>query len=104
MSAIRVGRRAFIKTAPRRSNLATLNGASIYIVAKRQKDKIKDDRAEPMYLDIDHAPLPAGPAGGFLLFLNMSDAIMKYSKSQNLAKDLLRWIHQKENYERWFLT
>jgi multiple sugar transport system substrate-binding protein len=83
---------------------ATLNGASIYIVAKRQKDKIKDDRGEPMYLDIDHAPLPAGPAGGFLLFLNMSDAIMKYSKSQKLAKDLLRWIHRKENYERWFLT
>ena len=27
---------------------ATLNGASIYIVAKRQKDKIKDDKGEPM--------------------------------------------------------
>src|SRR3989442_430048 len=26
---------------------ATLNGASIYIVAKRQKDKIKDDKGEP---------------------------------------------------------
>jgi len=25
---------------------ATLNGASIYIVAKRQKDKIKDDKGE----------------------------------------------------------
>jgi multiple sugar transport system substrate-binding protein len=42
---------------------ATLNGASIYIVAKRQKDKIKDDKGEPMWTDIDHAPLPAGPAG-----------------------------------------
>ena len=28
---------------------ATLNGASIYIVAKRQKDKIKDDKGEPMW-------------------------------------------------------
>jgi multiple sugar transport system substrate-binding protein len=83
---------------------ATLNGASIYILAKRQQDKIKDERGEPMYLDIDHAPLPRGPAGGFLLFLNMSDAIMKYSRSQKLAKDFLRWIHRKENYERWFLT
>ena len=27
---------------------ATLNGASIYIVAKRQKDKIKDDKGEPL--------------------------------------------------------
>ncbi len=43
---------------------ATLNGASIYLVAKRQKEKIKDDKGEPMWTDIDHAPLPAGPAGG----------------------------------------
>ncbi|HEY7204750.1 MAG TPA: extracellular solute-binding protein [Methylomirabilota bacterium] len=83
---------------------ATLNGASIYLVAKRQKDKIKDDRGEPMWTDIDHAPLPAGPAGAYLLFLNHSDAIMKYSKNQKLAKDFLRWMHKKENYEKWFLT
>src|SRR6185503_8587685 len=65
---------------------ATLNGASIYIVAKRQKDKIKDDKGEPLWTDIDHAPLPAGPAGAYLLFLNQSDAIMKYSKNPKLAK------------------
>jgi multiple sugar transport system substrate-binding protein len=58
---------------------ATLNGASIYIVAKRQKDKIKDDKGEPMWTDIDHAPLPEGPAGRYLLFLN-------------------------ENYGKWFAT
>ncbi|MEK7370814.1 MAG: extracellular solute-binding protein, partial [candidate division NC10 bacterium] len=29
---------------------ATLNGASIYIVAKRQKDKLKDEKGEPLYL------------------------------------------------------
>jgi multiple sugar transport system substrate-binding protein len=83
---------------------ATLNGASIYIVAKRQKEKIKDDKGEPMFQDIDHAPLPAGPAGGFLLFLNHSHAVMKYSKNQKLAKDFLRWLHKKENYEKWFQT
>jgi len=83
---------------------ATLNGASIYIVAKRQKDKIKDEKGEPMWQDIDHAPLPAGPAGAFLLFLNHSHAVMKYSKNQKLAKDFLRWLHKKENYEKWFLT
>jgi multiple sugar transport system substrate-binding protein len=81
---------------------ATLNGASIYIVAKRQKDKIKDDKGEPMFQDIDHAPLPAGPAGAYLLFLNQSNAIMKYSKNQKLAKDFLRWVHKKENYGKWF--
>jgi multiple sugar transport system substrate-binding protein len=83
---------------------ATLNGASIYLVAKRQKDKIKDDRGEPMWTDIDHAPLPTGPAGGFLLFLNQSHAVMKYSKNQKLAKDLLTWVHKQENYGKWFTT
>ncbi len=83
---------------------ASLNGASIYIVAKRQKDKIKDDKGEPLWQDIDHAPLPAGPAGGYLLFLNHADSIMKYSKNQKLAKDFIRWIHKKENYEKWFQT
>jgi multiple sugar transport system substrate-binding protein len=83
---------------------ATLNGASIYLVAKRQKDKIKDDKGEPMWQDIDHAPLPAGPSGACLLFLNHSDAIMKYSRNQKLAKDFLRWAHKPENYGKWFAT
>jgi len=83
---------------------ATLNGASIYIVAKRQKDKIKDDKGEPMFQDIDHAPLPAGPGGAYLLFLNQSDAVMKYSKNQKLAKDFLTWVHKPENYGKWFAS
>src|SRR5437762_3957332 len=83
---------------------ATLNGASIYIVAKRKRDAIKDEKGEPMWQDIDHAPLPAGPTGAYLLFLNQSHAVMKYSKNQKLAKDFLRWLHKKENYEKWFQT
>ena len=43
---------------------ATLNGASIYIVAKRQKDKIKDERGEPMYQRHRPCPLSAGGGGG----------------------------------------
>lgn len=82
---------------------ASLNGASIYIVAKRQQDKIKDERGQPMYLDIDHAALlPAGPAGQFALYLPFQHAIMKYSKNQKLAKDFLRWHHQDVNYGKWF--
>ena len=83
---------------------ATLNGASIYIVAKRKRDAIKDEKGEPMWQDIDHAPLPAGPTGAYLLFLNQSHAVMKYSKNQKLAKDFLRWLHKKENFEKWFQT
>ncbi len=82
---------------------STLNGASIYIVAKRQKDKIKDDKGEPLYLDIEHAaPLPAGPVGQAALYVPFQHALMKYSKNQKLAKDFLRWLHQKENYGKWF--
>jgi multiple sugar transport system substrate-binding protein len=84
---------------------ASLNGASIYIVAKRQKEKIRDDKGQPMYLDIDHAAmLPAGPAGQFPLYLNHSHGVMKYSRNQKLAKDFLRWLHQKENFEKWFVV
>jgi multiple sugar transport system substrate-binding protein len=83
---------------------ATLNGASIYIVAKRQKEKIKDDKGEPLWTDIEHAPLPGGPSGAYLLFLNQSDAVMKYSKNPKLAKDFLTWLHKPENYEKWFKT
>src|SRR5205823_1104418 len=44
---------------------ATLNGASIYIAAKRGQEKIKDERGEPLVRDIQHARLPAGPAGSW---------------------------------------
>ena len=67
---------------------ATLNGASIYIVAKRQAEKIKDDKGEPLWRDIEHAaPLPAGPSGQAALYLPFQHSIMKYSKNQKLAKD-----------------
>src|SRR5437773_4005168 len=29
---------------------------------------------------------------------------MKYSKNPKLAKDFLRWLQKKENYEKWFQT
>jgi multiple sugar transport system substrate-binding protein len=84
---------------------ATLNGASIYIVAKRQRDKIKDEKGEPLVQDIEHAALmPAGPAGQFALYGGQQHSIMKYSKNVKLAKDFLRWLHQKENYEKWFVV
>jgi multiple sugar transport system substrate-binding protein len=82
---------------------ATLNGASIYIVAKRQKDKIKDERGEPMYLDIDHALYPLGGAvGQFPLYFSNGHGLMKYSKNQKVAKEFLRWLHRPENFDKWF--
>ena len=82
---------------------ATLNGASIYIVAKRQAEKIKDEKGEPLWRDIDHAaPLPAGPAGSAALYATFQHAVMKYSKNQTLAKNFLAWLAKPENYGKWF--
>jgi multiple sugar transport system substrate-binding protein len=81
---------------------ATLNGASIYIAAKRGQDKIKDERGEPMVRDIQHARLPAGPAGTSSYHAAFAHGIMKYGKNQKLAKDFLKWLHGKEQFGKWF--
>jgi multiple sugar transport system substrate-binding protein len=80
----------------------TLNGASIYIAAKRGQDKIKDDKGDPMLRDIDHGPIPAGPAGATAYHVAFSHAVMKYGKNQKLSKDLLKWLHGKEQFSKWF--
>jgi multiple sugar transport system substrate-binding protein len=84
---------------------ASLNGASIYIVAKRQKEKIKDDKGQPMYLDIEHAALlPRGPAAQIGLYVPFQHSVMSYSKNQKAAKDFLKWLMAKENFEKWFVV
>ena len=80
----------------------TLNGASIYIAAKRGQDKIKDDRGEPMVRDIEHGPIPAGPVGAAAYHVAFSHTVMKYGKNQKLAKDFLKWLHGKEQFSKWF--
>src|SRR5437660_3817267 len=81
---------------------ATLNGASIYIAAKRGQDKIKDEKGEPMVRDIQHARLPAGPAASSSYQASFHHGVMKYGKNAKLAKDFLKWLHGKEQFSRWF--
>jgi len=81
---------------------ATLNGASIYIAAKRGQDKIKDDKGEPMVRDIDHGPIPNGPAGSWGYHIPFSHMLMKYSSNQKVAKDFLKWLHGKDTFAKWF--
>ena len=81
---------------------ATLNGASIYLAAKRNPDKIKGDKDRPLWQDILHAHLPAGPAGQFAYHLPFAHGIMKHSKEQKLAKEFLRWLHSKDQFVKWF--
>jgi multiple sugar transport system substrate-binding protein len=81
---------------------ATLNGASIYIAAKRGQEKIKDEKGEPMVRDIEHAPIPAGPKGTWGYHVAFSHAVMKYGRNQKLAMAFLKWLHGKEQFGRWF--
>ncbi len=75
---------------------ATLNGASIYIAAKRGQEKMRDEKGEPVVRDIQHGPIPVGPAGAYGYHVAFSHAVMRYGKNQKLAKDFLRWLHGKE--------
>jgi len=81
---------------------ATLNGASIYLLAKSKPDTYLDEKGEPMFKDMAHSPLPKGPAGQFGYHLPMTNMLMGYTKNQKAAKDFLRWITSKEVYGRWF--
>jgi multiple sugar transport system substrate-binding protein len=81
---------------------ATLNGASIYLLAKSKPDTYLDDKGKPMFQDMAHSPLPKGPAGQFGYHLPMSNMLMGYSKNQKAAKDFLRWMTSKEIYQKWF--
>lgn len=83
---------------------ATLNGASIYIETLRKPDQYKTEKGTPMNLDIQHAPLPKGPAGQFGFHLLQSNMLMKYSKNQDAAKAFLKWIHTEANYEKFFVS
>src|SRR6478609_3764250 len=83
---------------------ATLNGASIYIESLRNPDKYISEKGAQLKTDIQHAPLPKGPAGQFAMHTFFSHVIPNYSKNQAGAKEFLKWIHTKANYEPWFVS
>jgi multiple sugar transport system substrate-binding protein len=83
---------------------ATLNGASIYIESLRRPDQYKTDKGAQLKTDILHAPLPKGPAGQFSMHTYHSHCLPSYSKNQKAAKDFLKWMHTKANYEKWFVS
>jgi len=72
----------------------TLNGASIYFVAKKQYPELAKR--------INHAAMPAGPAGRFHYNVTFEHAIMKYSKNIEAAKEFLLFLMDKPNFYKWF--
>jgi multiple sugar transport system substrate-binding protein len=82
---------------------ATLNGASIFIFAKRNPDKIRDEAGQPMWRDISHFSIPDGPLGRTAPYkVAFSHAVMKYSSNQTAAKEFLKWLHSRDQFGKWF--
>src|SRR3989441_7903079 len=78
---------------------ATLNGASIYIFAKRNPDKIKDAAGQPMWRDISHFSIPDGPPGPTAPHKGaFSPPIMKESKHQKAAREVLKRPPPQEQF------
>jgi multiple sugar transport system substrate-binding protein len=72
---------------------ATVNGASIYFVAKRQFPDIAKVT--------NHGDMPKGPGGRFYAIGGQGRAVMKYSKNQQVAKEFLRWFMDRPQYDKW---
>jgi multiple sugar transport system substrate-binding protein len=78
---------------------ASLNGASIYFNARYRK------QGPPGLADkIGHFLNPAGPAGRYHAILPFTHCITRYSKQQNAARDFIRFVMNKKNYERYILV
>ncbi|MBM3537111.1 MAG: extracellular solute-binding protein [Alphaproteobacteria bacterium] len=76
----------------------TNNGISVYYAAKNSNDpKIKE-----MALDIEHADYPIGPVGRPTeVNLTVPAMVFRYTKFPNAAKDYIRFMMEKEQYEPW---
>jgi multiple sugar transport system substrate-binding protein len=79
----------------------TVNGASIYFVGAGLDGKTPP---KPWADDMDHFLNPKGPAGAFEWGTTFSHAIPTYTKGKQLdaAKDYLRFIYDRKNFDPWF--
>mgnify|MGYP000521884898 CR=1 FL=1 len=69
---------------------ATLNGASIYVAALKDRPELAQD--------IQHALLPRGPKGQFILAYPIAFAIPSYVKDPTPAKELLSYLLDPKVY------
>jgi len=58
----------------------------------------------PIADDINHHTSPAGPAGTHSACPISSVGIWKFSKNAQLAKDFIKFLFQKENFEAWIVA
>jgi multiple sugar transport system substrate-binding protein len=78
----------------------TNNGISIYYAAKNSTDP----KVHELAADINHAVFPIGPVGvpteSHLFFNQM---VMKYTKYPQAAKEFLRFMMEKEQFDPWLV-
>jgi multiple sugar transport system substrate-binding protein len=79
----------------------TINGASIYFVGAGLDGK---SPAKPWADDMDHFLNPKGPSGAFEWGTTFGHSIPTYVKGKTLdaAKDYLRSIYDRKNFDAWF--
>ena len=61
-------------------------------------------KSMPIADEINHHPSPGGPAGIHSAPPINEVAIWKFSKNVSLAKDFLKFLFQKENYDAWIVA
>ena len=72
------------------------NPVSPYNAALANKQPIADD--------INHHNSPGGPAGIHSAPPNLSMGIWKFSKNQELAKEFIVYLFQKQNFDAWIVA
>ncbi len=81
---------------------ATNNASTIWGAARNQGTKVKIGDAEKNLHELtDHFVYPAGPAGRVTYAEFMSSAIFSYSPNLAVAKALLTYINEREQYTPW---
>jgi multiple sugar transport system substrate-binding protein len=76
----------------------TYNGISIYYSAKSSNDPAM----KALAADIQHAHLPIGPVGRSTELAIFTPAwIFKYTKYPNAAREYLRFMLEREQYDTW---
>lgn len=79
----------------------TGNGISIYYVAKTSSDP----KLQAIAKDMDHANYPIGPLGRpSEENLIVQAFVMKYTKYPNAAKEYLRFMWEREQYDPWMVA
>jgi multiple sugar transport system substrate-binding protein len=77
---------------------ATNNGISIYYAAKNSRDP----KVQAIAADMDHVNMPIGPVGRPTeLHLFTQAMVFSYTKYPNAAKEYLRFMWEREQYEPW---